>query len=95
MSKSKSKKVAPVATKQAAPVATPAPVETGRTIVVIARELKITPRNARRVARKHADVLGHAGKGTRWFLNADQEKALRDALTRELTREKATPAVAH
>ena len=32
------------------------------------------------------EALGHAGKGARWFLNADQEKALRDAVTRELTR---------
>jgi DNA polymerase III psi subunit len=45
----------------------------------IARELKITPQNARRIARNHAEALGHAGKCARWFLNADQEKALRDA----------------
>jgi hypothetical protein len=54
-----------------------------RTIVAIAKELKITPQNARRIARRHADILGHASKGARWFLNADQEKALRDALTAE------------
>ena len=94
--KARSKKAAPV--EQATPVTpvatTPAtPVETGRTIVAIAKELKITPQNARRIARKHADVLGHGAKGARWFLNAQQENVLRDAVTRELTREKQ-PAVA-
>jgi hypothetical protein len=64
-------------------VAKPTPVAQGRTIVEIAKEPKITPQNARRVARKRADVLGHAGKGARWVLNADQERALIDALTRE------------
>jgi predicted transcriptional regulator len=103
--KARSKKTAtPVATEQtteqtapatpvvASPVA-PVATSTGRTIVDIARELKITPQNARRVARKHAEALGHGGKGARWLLNAEQEKALKDALTRELTREKQ-PAVA-
>jgi hypothetical protein len=82
MSKFKPNKKAtvPVAPVVTAPSIAPA---SGRTIVDIARELKITPQNARRVARKHADVLGHAGKGARWFLNAEQEQALRVALTAE------------
>ena len=86
--KARSKKATSVATpvEHATEQTTATPVALGRTIVDIARELKITPQNARRVARKHAEVLGHAGKGARWFLNAEQEKALRDALTRELTR---------
>jgi predicted transcriptional regulator len=80
-----SKKSVKTVTK-VAPVTTPAPVasETGRTIVEIARELKVTPQNARRVARKHAEALGHAGKGARWVLSPDQQKTLIDALTREL-----------
>jgi predicted transcriptional regulator len=78
--KARSKKAAPVVATKNAPVAV---AEVGRTIVDIARELKITPQNARRVARKIASDLGHSAKGARWFLNADQEKALRDALTAE------------
>jgi hypothetical protein len=46
-------------------------------------KLKVTPQNARRVARKHADVLGHVSKGAHWFRSPDQEKALVDAVTRE------------
>jgi hypothetical protein len=76
---------APVVT-QPTPAPTPAPVASGRTIVAIAKELKITPQNARRIARKHADALGHAGKGARWLLSAEQEKALRDAIASELKR---------
>jgi hypothetical protein len=91
MSKFKARKMnaTPV---EATPVVTPAPtpvapvVASGRTVVDIAKELKITPQNARRIARKHAEALGHAGKGARWVLNADQEKALVDAITRELKR---------
>lgn len=95
MSKSKKSAKNPATVEQTAPV-TATPVEqttpvitSGRTIVEIAKELRITSQNARRVARKHAEILGHAGKGARWVLNADQEKALIDALTREkLVREK-------
>jgi L-aminopeptidase/D-esterase-like protein len=71
--------------KQGAPeqVATPAPVapDTGRTIVAIAKELKITPQNARRLARQHADTLGHASKGARWLLSPDQEKRVIELAT--------------
>jgi hypothetical protein len=58
MSKSKFKAVkkadAPVTAEQTTPVVTAPSVApaSGRTIVQIARELKITPQNARRVARK-------------------------------------------
>jgi hypothetical protein len=77
MSKSKfsgKAKKAPVA-----PVAqpTPAPVETpvqGTTIVAIAKSLKITPQNARRLARQHAADLGHANRNDRWLLTPDQAK---------------------
>jgi L-aminopeptidase/D-esterase-like protein len=81
MSKSKFKAVKKAsATEQAAPVATTeqappiAPVASGRTIVAIAKELKITPQNARRLARQHASELGHSAKGQRWELSPDQEK---------------------
>jgi hypothetical protein len=69
MSKSKAKKTAPVATVTPPSIA---PV-VGRTIVDIARELKLTPQNARRLARQHADALGHSGKGARWVLNDEQQ----------------------
>ena len=88
-SKTKTPVTTPAPAEQAPPVmpvVAQATGEVGRTIVDIARKLKITPQNARRIARNHTEALGHAGKGARWFLNADQEKALRDAVTRELTR---------
>jgi hypothetical protein len=53
---------------------TPAPVTSGRTIVAIAKELKISPVNARRLARQHAAELGHSAKGQRWELSPDQAK---------------------
>jgi hypothetical protein len=43
-----------------------------RTIVDIARELKLTPQNARRLARTHASELGHTNKNDRWSLTPDQ-----------------------
>jgi hypothetical protein len=97
MSKSKFKAVkkasateqaAPVATERTTPVvATPA---SGRTIVQIAKELKITPQNARRLARQHASELGHASKGQRWELSPDQEKRFIELATAPKTK----PAVA-
>jgi hypothetical protein len=73
--------------KATAPVATPvvtapsvAPAS-GRTIVDIAKELKIRPSAARRIARLHASELGHASKGARWMLSTEQEQVLRKALT--------------
>jgi hypothetical protein len=69
-------KIAPVSTEQTTPVVTTpvAPVTSGKTIVAIAKELKITPVNARRLARQHASELGHTAKGQRWELSPDQEK---------------------
>jgi hypothetical protein len=58
-----------VETPEQPPVAT-----STRTIVSIAKELKITPVNARRLARQHASELGHSAKGQRWELSPDQEK---------------------
>jgi hypothetical protein len=58
------------------------PTQGGRTIVEIAKELKLTPQNARRLARKHGDLLGHSGKGARWLLDADQEKAFVELATK-------------
>jgi hypothetical protein len=75
------KKTAPV--EQATPVVTApsvAPV-VGRTIVDIAKELKIRPSAARRIARLHASELGHSAKGARWMLSTEQEQVLRKALT--------------
>jgi hypothetical protein len=81
MSKSKFKAVEKAtsdAQVETAPVETPVeqttPVASGRTIVAIAKELKITPVNARRLARQHASELGHAAKGQRWELSPDQAK---------------------
>jgi hypothetical protein len=80
MSKKASKKAPVVATPVAPVVATPvaqapapvAPVTSGKTIVALARELKITPQNARRLARQHAAELGHANRNDRWSLNEQQ-----------------------
>jgi hypothetical protein len=72
MSKFKAKtKTAPVAPVVTAPPVAPA---SGRTIVAIAKELRITPQNARRLARQHAAELGHANRNDRWLLSPDQEK---------------------
>jgi hypothetical protein len=66
------------ASKKATPVATPvAPVVTsGRTIVAIAKELKIAPSAARRIARAHRDELGGHAHGVRWELNDQQAQTL-------------------
>jgi hypothetical protein len=73
MSKSKKATPAPVV---ATPVVAQPPVTAsgGRTIVAIAKELKISPVNARRLARQHASELGHSAKGQRWELSPDQAK---------------------
>jgi L-aminopeptidase/D-esterase-like protein len=90
--KARSKKTAPVetpvATEQTAPPV--APVTSGRTIVAIAKELKITPQNARRLARQHAAELGHASKGARWELSPDQAQRFIELATAPKTK----PAVA-
>lgn len=80
MSKSKNNaktKTAPVDPVVTAPSIAPA---SGRTVVDIARELKITPQNARRVARPL--FASERAKGACWSLTPDQEKILRDALTK-------------
>jgi hypothetical protein len=73
MSKSKfsgKAKTAPVAT-------TPAPVTSGtRTIVEIAKSLKIAPTAAREIARAHRDALGGHAHGVRWELNEKQAATL-------------------
>jgi hypothetical protein len=69
--------------KVEAPVVAKPVVPSGRTIVEIARGLKVTPQNARRVARKHAAALGHTTHGGRWVLNPEQEEILIAALTSE------------
>jgi hypothetical protein len=76
MSKFKAKtKTAPVVATPVVAAPPVAPVATqGKTIVAIARELKITPQNARRLARQHAADLGHANRNDRWLLSPDQEK---------------------
>jgi hypothetical protein len=83
MSKFTGKKKSP---KFVEPVTAEAPTPkveaSGRTIVEIAKELKLTPQNARRLARKHGDVLGHSGKGSRWLLTPDQEKAFVELATK-------------
>jgi L-aminopeptidase/D-esterase-like protein len=76
--KKKSKGAAVTTAPGQAPVdqpKTPQPVGEGRTIVAIAKELKLSPQNARRLARRHAEELGHASKGDRWMLTPDQEEA--------------------
>jgi hypothetical protein len=62
--KKKSLKPATVTT-EAAEQAKPETVlaQGGRTIVEIAKELKLTPQNARSLARQHASELGHSGHG--------------------------------
>lgn len=69
----KARKATPVA-----PVKVPVVSASGRTISAIAADLSLTPKNARRLARKHAVALGHANKGDRWLMSPAIEKAFRD-----------------
>jgi hypothetical protein len=65
-----------------APVTKPVEGE-GRSLVAIAKGLKLDPRNARRLARRHSEALGHSSKGDRWLLTSDQEKAFVDLVQAE------------
>jgi hypothetical protein len=66
------------------------PPTSTRTIVAIAKELKITPVNARRLARQHASELGHANKNDRWALDETQAKRFIELATAPKAKHVAT-----